>query len=100
MGLLVGGAHHPARLRRHGPLHQLPDHVPALDLPRRLHALPALADHRLHPRLCLRLVIDLIGSSEHLVFRQPPVFLFDLLVILTICPDFFSCDAVIMFYFL
>lgn len=57
MGLLIGGAHHPAGLRRHGSLHQLPDHVPALDVSRRLHALSALAGHRLHPRLCLWLVI-------------------------------------------
>ncbi|KAL6597729.1 hypothetical protein ACP70R_046534 [Stipagrostis hirtigluma subsp. patula] len=64
VGLLVGGAHHPARLPRHGPFRQLPDHVPALDLPRRLRAIPALARHRLHPRLCLPLEVDSSSSIK------------------------------------
>jgi Ca2+/H+ antiporter len=74
MGLLVGGAHHPGCVRHHGPLHQLRDHVPALDLPRRLHALSPLAGHRLHPRLRLRLVIgSLVLLMWTPVFWRTPV---------------------------
>ena len=43
VGVLVRGAHRPPRLRRHGPPHQLPDDVPARDLPRGLHTVPPLS---------------------------------------------------------
>jgi hypothetical protein len=81
VGLLVGGAHHPARLHRHGPLHQLPDHVPALDLPHRLRALPALSHRSVHPRLRVRLVIGSPMASPRLILLATTTsFQFDLLL--------------------
>lgn len=59
LGLLVGGARHLPRLHHHGPLHQLPDQVPAVDVLRRLPSVPTVADLGLHPRLQVWLVVDL-----------------------------------------
>ena len=63
VGFLFGGPRHLPCLHHNGPLHQLPDQFPALDMFRGLSAVSAVAHHRLRPWLQVRLVVDL-GSFK------------------------------------
>jgi hypothetical protein len=47
------------------PPHQLPDDIPALDLPRGIHTVPSVSRLRLCPRAHLPLVIDVCFSTHY-----------------------------------
>lgn len=59
MGFLFRGPGHLPCVHDNGPLHQLPDQVPALDMPRGFSNVSVIADRRLRPRLQVWLVVGL-----------------------------------------